>query len=39
VGEGFIVDWFPAPLPEAGDAADPQALVQNVRDRLRAYGG
>lgn len=39
VSEGFIVDWFPAPLPAAGEAAEPKALLSAVHERLQRYGG
>lgn len=37
MSDGFVVDWFPAPLPTPGHAANPQVLVDSVNERLRAY--
>jgi hypothetical protein len=34
---GYVVDWFPAPLPPRGEVADPVSLLQRVRERLRDY--
>jgi hypothetical protein len=34
---GFVVDWFPAPLPEPGCAVDPTVLLGMVRTRLSVY--
>lgn len=33
----YVIDWFPAPLPAPGEAADPRALVGLVRSRLQRY--
>lgn len=35
--DGYFVDSFPAPLPSEERAADPMALVREVRERLRTY--
>lgn len=36
--DGWIVDWFPAPLPPSGDVVtDPSALLVLVEARLSAY--
>ena len=34
---GYIVDWFPAPLPPPGCAQDPLSLIATVQDRLAQY--
>lgn len=34
---GYMVDWFPAPLPRAGLAANPHSLVDVVKKRLLRY--
>jgi hypothetical protein len=34
---GYVVDWFPAPLPPRGDLVDPVSLINRVRERLRDY--
>jgi hypothetical protein len=34
---GYIVDWFLAPLPPPGEAADPQELIQAVLDKIVIY--
>ena len=34
---GYIVDWFPAPLPPAGGVQDPLALLATVQECLQQY--
>jgi hypothetical protein len=35
--DGYIVDWFAAPLPMPNCIQDPSALMSSVRERLRTY--
>lgn len=35
--DGFFVDVFPAPLPAAGEVADPVALTDWVADHVMRY--
>ena len=35
---GYVVDWFPAPLPVLEGASDPTRLVRSVQNRLKEYG-
>jgi hypothetical protein len=34
---GFVIDWFPAPLPNPGCAVDPLVLLGMVRTKLSSY--
>jgi hypothetical protein len=37
VCDGFIVDWFPAPLPTTQGIQDPSSLLSSVLEHLTAY--
>jgi hypothetical protein len=37
LAEGFIVDWFLAPLPPPGEVVDPVELIQTVLDIMMTY--
>lgn len=34
---GYLVDWFPAPLPPASCAVDPMELLAKVCQQLQTY--
>jgi hypothetical protein len=37
ISDGYIVDWFPAPLPNDGGIHDPVTLLSEVIQRLQTY--